>query len=353
MSFSDLLRKKIFFAFSVFVCFLYFFNGFNTTKIPFAHGQSALVTPTNALRISVVPEFPGPFEDVNISVENFSTDLNKTTISWSLNGKVQKSGVGLKRFVFKSGALGSETLVDIDMGGDVQRVSIRPASVDLLWQADTYTPPFYLGKALHSNQDPVTVVAEPFLVQKNGIRLDPTQLIYKWKKNGVVVDNSSGYGKKSFQVNGSILLKPIEISVDVSSQSGEYQATASIVVPDTQTETLLYENNPLYGIMFGKELTEKAVALSDTEIRIMSIPLYFSNQQKNGGLLEYRWSLNNITVNQQGNEVIFRKPDGTASGKSLISLAIENKERFTQSSNASTNITYNTEEQGTESQPIF
>jgi hypothetical protein len=105
--------------------------------------------------------------------------------------------------------------------------------------------------------------------------------------------------------------------------------------------------------MFGKELTGKEVALNDTEIRIMSIPLYFSNQQKNGGLLGYRWSLNNTVVNQQGNEVIFRKPDGNARGKSLISLGIENKERFTQSSNASTNITYNAEEQTAESQPIF
>src|SRR3989344_1173365 len=50
-------------------------------------------------------------------------------------------------------------------------------SVDLLWQGETYTPPFYKGKSLWSNQSRIT-----FFAMTNGLG-NPANLSYKWTKN--------------------------------------------------------------------------------------------------------------------------------------------------------------------------
>ncbi|MEK7390640.1 MAG: hypothetical protein AAB635_00705 [Patescibacteria group bacterium] len=341
--------KSILVIFCFFLIFSFFASpSFTPTRfIAVSHAQ------TNALRITVVPQFPGPFETVTVDVEDFSRDLNKVDISWSVNGKIEQRGVGLKRLRLNTGALGTVTNISINMGGDIQSLTVRPATVDVLWQADTYTPPFYRGKAIHSNQDPITVVAEPFFINSQGVRLDPEKLIYRWTRNGKLNDLASGYGKKTFRIVPSILMKPIDVEVEVSSVDGIFHSVSSINIPDSKTEVLLYENHPLYGIVFERALNAKESPITNHEIRIIGVPFFFSNQQKNLGQLVYDWKLNNASVNQPGNEVIFRKPEGGGEGRSLVSLGIKNPERFAQSSSASLHVQFKDEEETPAGQNIF
>lgn len=299
-----------------------------TLSTPGANAQ------TNALRISVVPQHPGPFEQVSVTVEDFSRDLNKVNIAWSLNGKTEQTGVGLKRYTLTTGALGTVSNISINMGGDVSTVTIRPTVTDILWQADTYTPPFYKGKALHSNQDPVTLVAEPFFITTTGSRLDPEKLIYKWKEGGKINNNASGTGKRTFTVNPSVLIRPIEVELEVTSSDNSYHSLSTIRIPDSKTEVLLYENDPLYGIRFEEALNNKDFSITEQEIRVFGVPMYFSNEQESDGQLVLTWNLNNSRINQTENEVIFRKPEGSTGGRSLISLGIKNPVRYAQFSSA-------------------
>lgn len=301
----------------------------NFLLISAAHAQ------TNALRISMIPQHPGPFEKVSVSVEDFSRDLNKVQISWSLNGKVEKTGTGLKSFEFNTGALGSVSSISINMGGEVQTLTVRPTVTDIIWQADTYTPPFYQGKSLHSNQDPITLVAEPFFITSQGDRLDPEKLVYKWTYNGKVNSNASGYGKKTFTVSPSILLKPIEVVVEVTSPDNSYHSLSKISIADTKPEVLLYENDPLYGIHFENTLNNKDFPITSQEIRVFGVPLFFSRKQKNENALDLNWRLNGTGINQTGPEVIFRKPEGSGGGRSSIYLEAKNPERYAQFANAS------------------
>lgn len=307
---------------------------------------------TNAIKIQVTPTSPKPYETVTVSIEDYSQDLNKIEMKWSVNGEVVSSGPGLKRIQTKTGAIGTAQKIDINIGGDIKTVTVRPTATDLLWQADTYTPPFYKGKALHSSQDPIMVHAEPFIVNTSGTRLDPNKLVYKWKLNGNVNATASGTGKKTFKVVPSILPKPAEISVEITSTDNVYRSEASIVVPTSNPEIVLYENHPLYGIRTARALNGKDFALTSSEANIVAEPFFFSRNQKDFDLLTYSWSLNNSSVNQEGNEIVVRKPTGEGSGKSQISLTIKNLERILQTANATMYAVYNNSSD-TQNQNVF
>jgi hypothetical protein len=343
MSFNSFLSKK----FAIFCIVI-------TTSLllPFSFSFTKNTTnaQTNAVKINTIPQHPGPFTTATIIVEDYSRDLNKLNISWSVDGKVVQSGVGLKRLQTTTGALGTITTVSINMAGDVQQVVLRPGVVDLLWQSDTYTPPFYDGKALHTNQNQLTVVAEPFFITQQGARLDPTKLIYQWKKNGTLDNSASGYGKRVFRISPSIFMRPTNVEVEVSSADKTFQTISSISIPESKAEVMLYENQPLYGINFSSALNEKERTISDQEIRVIGIPFFFSNQEKTNNNLSFTWSLNNTPINQAGSEVIFRKPDGSGTGRSLVSLNIKNSKRAVQ--NATSNF-YTTFQGETEGQTTF
>ena len=101
----------------------------------------------NYLEVKTIPETPGPSEMVRVSIESYLTDLNKATISWSLNGKVVDRGVGRKSFSFQNGPSGKTTRLTIPITTNAgeyitKEFSGNPVGLTILWEADTYTPPF-------------------------------------------------------------------------------------------------------------------------------------------------------------------------------------------------------------------
>ena len=72
---------------------------------------------------------------------------------------------------------------------------MQPTSVDVLWSAYSYTPPFYKGKALAPSRGSVVLVALPQLVTRNGSPIEPKNIIYTWSRRGVILGKSSGLGK--------------------------------------------------------------------------------------------------------------------------------------------------------------
>ena len=56
------------------------------------------------LNVYVSPAHPGPRQQVAVTLESFATDLDRASISWSLNDTAAKQGVGQKSFTFTTGA---------------------------------------------------------------------------------------------------------------------------------------------------------------------------------------------------------------------------------------------------------
>ena len=141
----------------------------------FAHAQ----TPSfgEVVLFDVSPENPRPNQIVTIDIESFSIDLDRAdSITWLINNEVVSRGAGIKQMQFETGKLGSHSVIDVvvrgtSMGAITESITIAPTEVDLIWEADSYTPPFYSGKALPASDADITIVAISQFVTSSGTKL--------------------------------------------------------------------------------------------------------------------------------------------------------------------------------------
>lgn len=295
-------------------------------------GGSASYALPNELGVEIVPSYPKPNETVYINLTLYTDDLNSANIAWYNNGKVVLSGKGETRYSFKTGNTGEETKIEIKINllsgvSFSKTFTLNPAGVDVVWEAISYVPPFYKGKALHPMQGSLKLVAMPEFV-KNGKRILPQNLIYKWSNGINVYQNQSGYGKNVVIVDGSILGKSESIEVLVTDPVNNLVAQGFVDISPSNPEIVFYENNPYYGHIFDEALTG-TFNLSAGEVQVLAAPFYFTKE--NAGGLKYEWMLNGQTVPDLTDSMtaIFRKPEGE-SGQSAISLRVANTNRILQ-----------------------
>lgn len=290
------------------------------------HAQSI-----DAVSVSQTPNNPGAYEEVTIRLQSQVIDLARSEISWYLNEDLRLSGVGEARARFTtaaSGVLVNIQIIIIDPEGRriVKNLVVQPEEVDIVWEAFSYTPPFYKGKALNPSMGLVLITAMPQLADSLGNFVDPTKLVYTWKESGVVLGNSSGVGKQQVVLRGEALsFEPLIVNVSVSTSDGKLSASKTIAVPVHSPFISFYEKRPLLGIMYEREVDDDFEFVAD-EVVFRAEPYFFSLDDFTNGLLKYSWNVNNEEIdveNGKGNEVTFRREEDV-SGKALISLRVEN-----------------------------
>lgn len=293
----------------------------------------------DSIEIRVTPEHPGPFKPVSIKVESFLTDLNKATISWTVDGKQIDVGTGNTTFTLNAPANGKKSLIVITIrtaeGRDVRRsVELSPADVSIAWEALGYTPPLFKGKALPSYQGAVRFVALPELY-KAGTRLDPQTLVYTWKKGSTVLGSLSGYGKQSAVVSGTVVPEPMTISVSVQSKDGALSGEAATVVDFYDPEIIFYKEDPLYGTLYNRALRGQE-PLTNNEFKVVGAPFYFTDTGP------FVWSINGQSRPELDNQksITFRN-NGTSGGASLISLEIRGAANILQSARNDFTVYFN------------
>lgn len=294
--------------------------------------------------ISVFPTNPAANETVTMEAGSLRTDINRATISWSLNGKVQKSGIGEKKFQFQNGDLGKTTIVDVTIvtqeGQTISKhYGFRASSIDIIWKADTYVPPFYKGKALASYQSDMTFIAMPQFLDSNGAYINPKSLLYTWKKDNVVLGDQSGYGKQSLTIPGSIINRPYSVQVDVTSFDGRYKASGSTGIEKGSPDIIFYENNPLYGVQFDRAL-EGPTKITNQEMSVAAYPYYFSAPSRTTTNLSYTWLMNGTRISTDSftPTITFKTPG--IEGTSVLNLRIENTAKILQFFNKSLSVNY-------------
>ncbi|MBU6430848.1 MAG: hypothetical protein KGJ58_01010 [Patescibacteria group bacterium] len=330
-------NKIIIFSLALFLIFAFKASGQVNTGALNGAGDSVDVT--------TAPEFPGANQDVSVRAESFSFDINSSEIIWALDGIIKDKGIGKKDFSFKTGTVGSVSLLKIIIktkeGKTIEKsLVVRPAGVDILWQADSYVPPFYKGKALYGYQSLITVIALPNIINSDGMKINPDDLIYKWTKDSKVLGEVSGYGKNKFSFSAQILSHSPEIEVEVSSSDKKIKASGSITLEAIEPKTVIYEDNPLYGIIY-----EKAVAgdfkLNGNEITLTATPYFFSNNAVDDKKIKYGWNMNgqNIGGGKGGRRITFRNVDA-AKGSTAISVDLQNEESDLQSARTDAMLNY-------------
>jgi hypothetical protein len=299
------------------------------------------------LILSISQPNPKPGEAVTFTVTTYSFDLDRSNVRWTVNGKVVLSGIGEKRIQTTLGTAGQTTTVGVVVSSSAgtfsKTFSVKPVQdVDLVWEAKSYTPPFYKGKALFSYQGEVTVEAIPNFFQ-GGKRINPKNLVYTWKNDGNNIPSASGYGKNSVKLQPQgINIQPLDISVTVSSLDNSLTGIGSTVIGTQQSSGVFYIYSSLYGTLYNHALPQN-FELKDSEITIERSPYFFSvSSPYSNQAVSYTWSINNQAIPSQsaiGNRILLKRPANTA-GISLISVKATSLDKLLQYDTAGISISF-------------
>lgn len=291
--------------------------------------------------------YPQPNQTITATAVSNATNLDKAQISWSLNDKIIEKGIGLTKFTFKTGVLGKDQkltvyIEKIEGGVFTDSYRISTSEVDMYYEAQTFVPPFYNGKAKFSNQSSVIVYATPRGMGADGKLIPVENYTYKWYVNDRAFQSLSGYGKNYFVYTDSILSEPAKISVTVSSRDGSVAGEGVIVLRPSSPKISFYEENPIYGTIYESSMLGTR-NLDREEITFRAIPYFFDN---NIFGLNFIWKMNGITIEGLGNSniITFRQQEGVT-GESNISAEVKNNDKIFQNTKNSFSLMFSEEKQ--------
>lgn len=293
--------------------------------------------------IELRPEYPAPKEMVTATVKSsYYEDLKRATIVWSVDGAERKREIGGTTFQFQAPESGRNmelfVTVDRETSTFANFINIRTGNLDLIYEADTYTPPLYKGRTLFTPQASIKVSALATMIE-GGVQLPKSKIIYNWYKNDEKVPELSGLGKDSAVFQGDLLSKPFNVSVIAESLAGNTRAKKRILISPTTPKVVLYENNPLFGSVFEKALTG-TFNFDREEVGITAVPYFFSADQRSSGSLKYSWYENGKSIGDEtfSSFINYLNPNKEKNGVSNLEVRINHTNSFLQSGSNSFKI---------------
>ena len=264
------------------------------TSAQFNVGLGADVT------LSLSPAHPTPGGSVKITALSTSVDLSGANLRWFKNQKEIAEGMGLSEIDIVAGPLGSETSVRVEIAeNDIEVASaearVRPTEVDLLWESDSYVPPFFRGRSLPSAGTNLRLEAAARFKKDDGSLVPGRDIVFTWRKNGYVVKSASGRGKDRVLLPSPPLFGSDTVSVEARTSDGLFEGVASARIPATEPHLSLYEDHPLFGILYHQALGATA-RLPEVEASFAAVPYYAEARSPNGGELIYEWRVNGHAI---------------------------------------------------------
>lgn len=295
-----------------------------------------------AIVIRSTPEQPGPNSTVLLTVASPLLDLSQSYIAWRVNGAPLIEGEGVVSASVQTGNAGDilDVSVSVVSGEDtaLAEMFIVPASVDILWEADGYTPPFYGGRTLPGVGASVTLVAYPTFIA-NGVRLSEKDLVFTWRRGETVLGSQSGKGKSSISLRDP-LMGDETVTVDVRNGDGSMVARSSVRLPEPRTLVHLYIVHPLFGLLLHQAIGASTFT-GETEATFQAVPFFAPAARIDDGSLTFDWRVNQrsiapdprkpseITINAEGSD-----------GIALIGLDVGHRTNFFFGAQAAWQITF-------------
>ncbi len=245
------------------------------------------------INVRMNPKVPGENQEVTVSLDSFSTDLNSSEIIWYEDGVAIKQGIGEKSVMVSTGEFGKTINLTAVILGNLgtrveKKVVITPAEIDVLWEAQTYTPPFYKGKALPTYKSLVKVTAIPRYGKADS---DPKSFMYNWKYNRTL-GVGQGLGKSTVLIKMGYADTAVPVSVEVSLPGGSWSGQRMDNISGGEAVLRFYEQAPLLGINFNKQVSAKTLG-SGNQFTIKAVPYFFSTEDIASDVLIYTWRVNN------------------------------------------------------------
>ena len=292
----------------------------------YAQQDDALVS--KDILLSLSPAYPGPREEVHVSAKTYSFDVNTVSLSWYVNGKLVTSGKGITEITVTTGAIGIPTTIQVTASPPTgtrydKTLTLWPSDLEVLWHANTYTPPGYRGKALPVRGSTITYTALPLMAAETGY-YDPKTLLYEWHIDDTLQKTQSGRGKNTLSVSVTKSKNvPPEVSVLVYNENKTVTQEKHISLAVREPELLFYELHPLQGPLYQHALGDTFRVGSGGETRILAEPYYASGKSS---FLHYQWNIDNANIASDTNrpEILSYLTEAGSKAQQLIALEITN-----------------------------
>jgi len=290
---------------------------------------------------------PSPGQTVTITAESYSMNIDSASITWTAGGKTLAKGIGVTSVTVQAPDLGKRLTVNVtattpDGQSMNNSITIGSGSIDMILEPDGYVPPFFLGKIPVAYQNSVKIVAVPHLANSAGVEYDPQTLVYQWQENDSVLQDQSGYGKQAIIIPGSIVPRPYNITVTVSTRDGSAQGMGlTSVSPGALSGIAFYDNDPLYGPLYNRALGSTVYVGAQRELGVLAVPYGLDIPSSGIGGLSWSWLVNGAEHPElAGNDTVtLRAPEGS-SGSSDIETDVTNSQKILQQGNAALSVLF-------------
>lgn len=255
------------------------------------HAQFSLTGLERPLDVSMVPQYPAAGEEVRLSVSSYGIDLDRSTIIWFSNGR--EIARNTTETTVTAGNLGSTadiTVVAEQPDGLIGSGSarIRPTEVDLIWNSDSYAPPYFEGRRLAGSGARIHAEALARFVGPGGTSVASENIVYTWYRSGTRI--AGGRGMASIELAGPALFTTIELSVVAQSVDGAYIGRAAVRISGVDPSIELYENHPLFGVLYHRALTGTVIT-GEKEQSITAVPYFAHVSTPEDPSLIYEWAV--------------------------------------------------------------
>lgn len=212
--------------------------------------------------------YPKPNSYVEVALNDYAYGRTVSEINWFVNGIEMSEAKNQRKVIVLMGEIGEaqEVVAKIVAGNitDSASVTLRPVFTDIILEAETRAPGFYLGRTLPSNSSAISAS-----VIVDGINNKPEDLLYNWSVNDKPLENGVVRGKNKINFNAPEYGSRFLISVTVSDLNGVVLAKRVIQAPIIEPEVLFYETSALYGV---KPIALKKALFSGETITVQAEP---------------------------------------------------------------------------------
>jgi hypothetical protein len=275
--------------------FILFFISFSLVTQPI-HAQidvQGLVSPQ--LLLEVEPEFPRPGEEVTITINDYRGGTYGSNVTWLYDGEVVEAAKNRRSVVITAGALNRPTQIEAVLskpagGTETLSATILPVYLDIVIEAQTRVPDFYLGRSLPSVGSIVNATA---LVNDGQNRND---LVYTWRLNRQVLEGGPIRGRDQVSFSTPMGENAI-LSVQATEPNGTVLARRAIFIPSVQPTISFHEVSALFGVKHIP-ITNNLILVGNTAT-IQAEPYNLDTRVYNNPDVA-QWKINNSTNQTQG-----------------------------------------------------
>jgi hypothetical protein len=302
----------------VFLVFCVLFLGISISQ--------AQVLPVSGIQLMTNPQFPAPYGQVRVSLDDYSVNALGATITWYVNSIEQTEFQNERSILITAGDLGEKTAVRAVLTGSGSAplsasIAFAPSVVDIIMEANTYVPAFYKGRPMPSSGATVRAIA----VVHDGTNTSDASYTYQWSQNDNVLLGGPIVGKNVVEITTRYANDPL--AVEVYDSRGTLVGRGVTELTSFEPEIHFYENSPLRGLS-EKEATDPYLLIGE-ETTLYGEPFFLDIETVNDA--DFVWEVDRVPSphDEKTPNALSLHTEGGA-GNALLDLVVVTKKRIPQ-----------------------